>query len=157
MTTFRLPRLAVLSTLVLALGLGACGDSLTGPIPVEDLEFNPALGIDLADFTRLPSGVYVRTIVEGSGEPAGAGNQVTLNYEVRLPDNSVVDPGDTALSFTIGAGQVVPGFELGVDGMRLAEQRRIIVPSGLAYGRSGTGPIPPNSTLIFDVTVLAIG
>jgi len=157
MTTLRFPRLAVLGALFLILGIGACGSSIAGPIPIEDLEFNPALGIDLDDFTRLSSGVYINTTVEGSGEPAASGNQVTVNYEVRLPDNTVVDPGDAALSFTIGAGQVVPGFEQGVTGMRLAEQRRIIVPPNLAYGSSGVGPIPPNSNLIFDVTVLAIG
>lgn len=157
MTSFGRTRGPLLAILALVTALVACGDSITGPIPIEDVEFNPALGIDLTEFTRLPSGVYIKTVVEGSGPPAAEGNQVTVNYELRLPDNTVADPGDAALSFTIGARQVVPGFEQGVTGMRLAEQRRIIVPSSLGYGSSGVGPIPPNATLIFDVTVLAIG
>ncbi len=138
--------------------LGACSESVTGPTTPEDVTFNPSLGIDLATFTRLPSGVYIDTEVEGEGDPVEEG-RVTVSYEVRLVSGTVADPGNAPLSFEIGASprQVIPGFEIGVTGMRVGEQRRFLVPSNLAYGSSGSGPVPPNAVLVFRVTLLSIG
>ena len=158
MTSFlsRAPR--ALGGLVLLLVLSSCGGSITGPRSVEDAEFNPALGIDLAEFTRLPSGVYIRTVIEGSGDASQQGNQVTVNYELRLTDNTLVDASPPSISWVLGAGGVILGFDLGVTGMRVGEQRRMIIPSNLGYGPGGSpGGIPGNAVLIFDVTMLAFG
>jgi len=143
---------------VALVALGACSSSATGPTTPEDVTFNPSLGIDLATFTELPSGVYIKTETEGEGDPVEEG-RVTVSYEARLVSGTVADPGNAPLSFEIGASprQVIQGFEIGVTGMRLGEERRIIIPSNLAYGSSGSGPIPPNAVLIFRVTLLSIG
>jgi hypothetical protein len=150
---------SALTGVLLAVGVSACGDSITGPVAPEDVTFNPALGIDLAEFSRLPSGVYIRTVVEGSGDASEQGNQVTVNYELRLPDNTLVDASPPSISWVLGGGGVILGFDLGVTGMRVGEQRRIIIPSSLGYGPGGSqgGAVPGNSVLIFDITMLALG
>jgi len=77
------------TVLLLVVGVVACGDdSPTGPISPEDTEFNPGLNIDLATFTELPSGVYIKTEVEGTGAEAAPGDVVTVSYELRLISNS---------------------------------------------------------------------
>ena len=150
---------ALAGAFMLTLVVSACGDSLTGPVAPEDLTFNPALGIDLAEFTRLPSGVYIQTAVEGAGDASAPGNQVTVNYELRLPDNTLLDSSPPSISWVLGAGGVIVGFDIGVTGMRVGEQRRIIIPSNLGYGPGGSpsGAVPGNAVLIFDVTMLAFG
>jgi hypothetical protein len=140
--------------LLASLSLAGCGESITGPQTPEDVTFNPGLGIDLADFTELPSGIWINTLSEGTGDAIEEGG-VTVDYEVRLVDNSVVDSG--VLFFEFATGAVIPGFELGVLGMRIGETRRILVPSRLGYGERGFGAIPPNAVLIFTVTLLSIG
>lgn len=136
--------------------IAGCGDSATGPTAPEDVTFNPSLDIDLATFTRLPSGVFIKTEAEGEGDPVTTG-RVTVQYEARLVSGTVADPGNAPLSFEFGEGDVIPGFELGVSGMRIGEERRIIIPSNLAYGSSGFGPIPPDAVLIFRVTLVSVG
>jgi len=146
--------LAVAATTALA----ACGgDSGTGPLSPEDVQFNPALGIDLADFERLPSGVYIRTVAAGSGDAVASGDRVVVDYALRLVDNSLVESSPPALDFTLGSGRVIPGFDIGVTGMRVGEERRIIIPSALGYGGQRAGAIPPNSVLIFDVSLTSVG
>lgn len=146
------------TALLLSIGLAGCSDdSPTGPISPADTEFNPALNIDLATFTELPSGVYVKTEAEGTGAAAEAGNQVTVRYELRLASNTLVDASPPDLSFVLGGGGVIQGFDIGVTGMRVGEQRRFIVPAERGYGAQRVGPIPPNSVLVFNVTLIALG
>lgn len=84
-------------------------------------------------------------------------------YEPGAPDNkgkqfdSSRDRGQP-FRFTIGAGQVIKGWEEGVQGMRVGSRRRLIIPAHLGYGERGTpgGPIPPNATLLFDIELLGI-
>jgi peptidylprolyl isomerase len=63
---------------------------------------------------------------------------------------------NTPFEFTLGTGQVIQGWEQGILGMKTGEIRKLIIPSELGYGASGQGPIPPNSTLIFEVELLRI-
>lgn len=98
---------------------------------------------------------------EGSGEAAKAGDKVAVHYVGTLLDgtkfDSSVDRGEP-FSFTLGAGQVIKGWDIGVAGMKVGEQRRLTIPPEYGYGPEGTpgGPIPPNATLIFMVALLKI-
>ena len=94
---------------------------------------------------------------------ANLGDTVFVNYTGKLVDGTVFDSNvDPAfnhvepLSFTLGAGQVIPGWEKGIVGMKVGEKRNLQIPPEEAYGEAGIGPIPPNATLIFDVELLAV-
>lgn len=94
---------------------------------------------------------------------AKLGDTVSVNYTGKLVDGTVFDSNvDPAfnhvepLSFTLGAGQVIPGWEKGIVGMKVGEKRNLQIPPEEAYGEEGIGPIPPNATLIFDVELLAV-
>jgi len=63
---------------------------------------------------------------------------------------------NTGFTFTLGAGSVIAGWDQGVVGMQVGGQRRLIIPPDLAYGSAGRSPIPPNATLIFDITLTAV-
>ena len=97
---------------------------------------------------------------EGDGDVAENGQRVTVHYEGRLTDDTVFDaskPRGQPFSFTIGAGQVIHGWEQGVAGMRVGEKRRLTIPADLGYGATGAGDvIPPHAILVFDIELLAV-
>jgi peptidylprolyl isomerase len=148
----------------LLLAATGCGEDLvepetTGPQTPADVEFDPSLGVVLADMTILPSGIYIQTLQEGDGaqDPVTSGT-VFVDYTLWLPDGRRIDSseGRGPLDFTFGQGDVIPGFEQGVSGMRIDEVRRILVPSELGYGDRANGPIPANSVLVFEVELLSV-
>ena len=134
--------------------LHGCGDSLTGPESVQDTEFAASLGINLAAMTRTSSGLYYEDITEGAGDPAAAGDDARVAYTGWLADGTQFDTGE--FEFRLGAGQVVPGFDEGVQGMRAGGVRRIVIPPELGYGSRGSGPVPPNAVMIFRIELLSI-
>lgn len=96
-------------------------------------------------------------------EVAKAGDTVSMNYTGRLTDGTVfdsnVDPKFQHVQpfvFTLGAGQVIAGWDKGIVGMKVGEKKTLTIPPAEGYGANGQGPIPPNSTLIFDVELLKI-
>ncbi|MEC8091623.1 MAG: FKBP-type peptidyl-prolyl cis-trans isomerase [Pseudomonadota bacterium] len=102
----------------------------------------------------------METLTEGHGEIAEAGKRVSVHYEGRLEDGTVFDgsrPRGQAFSFTIGAGQVIRGWEQGVAGMKVGETRKLTIPPELGYGEAGAGGvIPPNATLVFEIELLEV-
>jgi hypothetical protein len=99
------------------------------------------------------TGLQYRDILPGDGErPSSASATVRVNYEGRLLDGTVFDAND-GISF--GLNQVIAGWTEGLASMRVGGRRQLIIPADLAYGSSGTGSIPPNSTLVFDVELLS--
>ena len=102
----------------------------------------------------------METLTEGHGEIAEAGKRVSVHYEGRLKDGTVFDgsrPRGQAFSFTIGAGQVIRGWEQGVAGMKVGETRKLTIPPELGYGEAGAGGvIPPNATLVFEIELLEV-
>jgi len=105
-------------------------------------------------------GMKIETLKEGTGEEAKNGDTVVVNYVGILQDgtkfDSSIDRG-TPFSFTLGIGQVIKGWDLGVSGMKIGEKRKLTIPPELGYGSQGAGGvIPPNSTLIFEVDLLEI-
>ena len=106
-------------------------------------------------------------LIVGSGATASSGQTVTVAYtgwlyEEGSADNkgTVFDQASAAspFSFVLGAGQVIAGWDQGVDGMKVGGRRRLVIPPALAYGTGGAGGglIPPNATLIFEVELLGV-
>ena len=112
------------------------------------------------------SGLKIIDVKVGTGAVAKAGEPVTVQYTGWLYVNgakgkkfdSSYDHG-APFSFPLGAGQVIPGWDQGVAGMKVGGKRTLIIPSDLGYGANGTpdGTIPPNATLIFDVELVKVG
>src|SRR5437870_12801326 len=95
----------------------------------------------------------------GDGVEAVGGKTVAVHYTGWLTDgtkfDSSVDRGQP-FQFRIGAHQVIAGWDQGVVGMRIGGKRHLVIPPDMGYGPGGMGPIPPNSTLVFDVELLGL-
>ena len=104
--------------------------------------------------------LQIETITDGDGAVAETGTRVSVHYEGRLEDGEVFDasrPRGQPFAFTIGAGQVIRGWEDGVTGMKIGETRRLTIPPELGYGAAGAGGvIPPNATLVFEIELLDV-
>jgi FKBP-type peptidyl-prolyl cis-trans isomerase len=112
------------------------------------------------EVTVTESGLQIIDIEVGSGDEAAAGQVVSVHYTGWLADgtkfDSSVDRGQP-FSFSLGAGQVIAGWDEGVAGIKVDGKRRLIIPPDLAYGPQGSPPtIPPNAELTFDVELLDI-
>jgi len=122
---------------------------------------------DAADnqVTEMPDGLKYTDTKIGDGASAKAGNKVSVNYTGWLYENgakgkkfdSSLDRGQP-FQFTLGAKQVIAGWDEGVAGMKVGGKRTLIIPPELGYGARGAGggAIPPNATLIFDVDLLQV-
>jgi FKBP-type peptidyl-prolyl cis-trans isomerase len=113
-----------------------------------------------SDSTTLPDNtggittLQVEDLVVGTGATAVAGDTVNVTYVGTLLNGQVFDQG--SFPFRLGSGAVIPGFDQGVTGMKVGGRRRLTVPPALAYGAAGNGPIPPNSTIRFQVDLVSI-
>lgn len=123
---------------------------------IEETNFDPSLGVDLAASTRTASGLWYRDIIVGSGDPVPAtGTQaVSTNYVLHLRTGAQVEAG--SFNLTVGTGGAIAGYDEGIRGMRQGGQRQLIVPPALGYGEAGSGGVPPNAILIFTVTLVSI-
>jgi peptidylprolyl isomerase len=111
--------------------------------------------------TTLQDGLAYGDIKPGTGASPQQGQQVTVQYTGWLQSNGTMFdssrlPGRQPFQFSIG-GQVIQGWNEGVPTMKVGGKRRFIIPPALGYGAQGTGPIPPNATLVFDIELLSIG
>jgi hypothetical protein len=98
-------------------------------------------------------------IVQGTGAPAAAGKRFTVHYTGWLRDGTKFDSSvdrNEPFDFIQGRRQVIAGWDIGFEGMRVGGKRRLYVPYQLAYGETGSGPIPPKAPLIFDVELLNV-
>jgi peptidylprolyl isomerase len=108
-----------------------------------------------------PTTLVKRDLIVGSGPEATAGQSVTVNYVgVLYTTGRVFDASwkrHEPFSFSLGRGQVIPGWDQGIAGMKVGGRRELIIPAPLAYGARGSPPaIPPNATLVFVVDLLAV-
>ena len=145
---------AVVAGLALLVACGGGGVSEPENQVIEDVDFAASLGIDLSQMTETASGLYYEDVVEGTGDPASAGNTVDVAYTGYLTNGTTFDSGSYA--FVLAASEAIPGFDEGVTGMKVGGQRRIIIPPALGYGAAGIGAIPGGSVLIFDMELLSI-
>lgn len=151
----------LLFALGLALGTAACREEPVGPkpIPVEDTEFNPDLGVDLEEMTKTESGLYYLDLEVGEGDTAIAGRTVTTHYTGWLADGTKFDSSydrDEPIEFTLGVGRVIPGWDEGLQGMQVGGKRQLVIPYYLAYGGRSNGKIPAYSNLVFEVELIAV-
>jgi FKBP-type peptidyl-prolyl cis-trans isomerase len=107
-----------------------------------------------------PAGLKIEELKKGEGAVATAGKMVSVHYTGWLTNgtkfDSSVDRGQP-FTFKLGAGQVIQGWDKGVEGMKVGEKRKLTIPPELGYGAAGAGSvIPPNATLVFDVELLKV-
>jgi peptidylprolyl isomerase len=111
--------------------------------------------IDPATITALKT----EDLSVGTGAEAQAGKNVAMHYIGYLPNGTKFDSScDRGQPFgvAVGQGQVIRGWDEGIPGMKVGGKRRLLIPSNLAYGERGIGPIPPNTPLVFDVELVAV-
>ncbi|MBU3964637.1 FKBP-type peptidyl-prolyl cis-trans isomerase [Patescibacteria group bacterium] len=109
----------------------------------------------------IPSSLGIEILKQGQGAQAKTGDKISVNYSGKLLNGEEFDSNfgkDSPFVFTLGAGQVIQGWDFGLLGMQIGERRKITIPSDLGYGSRGAGAglIPPDSTLIFEVELLNI-
>lgn len=169
-------RIALVLTVLLAAGCGGDGGdtdadasrSESGPPPLDtaavtgqpdQLQYAPELGVTLDSMRREDSGLYVRILAEGDGPTASPGDTVVVHYTGWLPNGRKFDGsrerGEPA-TFPLSQGGLIAGWLQGVSGMRAGGRRLLVLPPDLAYGEQGSGPIPPNAVLVFDIELLEV-
>jgi FKBP-type peptidyl-prolyl cis-trans isomerase FkpA len=134
-----------------------------------DIPSNPAVenyaavtGVNIAQMTKRNDNLYVQDIVVGTGAEATTGRPIDMRYTGWLTNGNVFDSnvnnGRPVLTFTLGVGQVIPGWDQGVAGMRVGGKRKLVIGSDLAYRNRSpdTRVIPQNATLVFDVELIAV-
>jgi FKBP-type peptidyl-prolyl cis-trans isomerase len=142
----------VIVTLAVATAAWGCGDD---PFEViEEVEFAVALGIDLSQMTKRPSGLYVQDLAEGTGDPAAVGQTAEVSYTGWLRSGFEFDSGQ--FPFTVGIGEVVAGFDEGVLGMKVGGVRKLVIPASLGYGAEGRGAVPPGAIMVFEVELVSL-
>ena len=104
--------------------------------------------------------LQIQDLKVGSGLEAKEGSEVTVNYTGKLENGTKFDSSYDSgqpYSFTLGAGQVIEGWERGILGMKVGGERKLTIPPQMAYGASGIpNVIPPNATLIFEIELLEV-
>ena len=147
--------LAILSAAALA-----CGGSADRDKTAESARFSAALEIDTTALTSTPSGLRYQDVKQGDGAEATADRTVSVHYTGWLPNGEKFDSSrdrNQPFGFTLGAGQVIAGWDEGVAGMKVGGRRKLVIPADLGYGTAGAPPaIPPGATLVFDVELLDV-
>jgi peptidylprolyl isomerase len=127
-------------------------------IALQDRQELPkATAVDEGDYTETDSGLKYVILEEGDGAEAKNGNTVTMEYDGWLTDGILFDSSllrEYPYIFTLGEGQVIAGWDEGIEGMKVGETRQLRIPPELAYAESGYPPyIPSDAELIFEVTL----
>ena len=149
----QISKMVIVAAALVALVLGACG----GGNESSDAGGEGDDGCNHEPVT-LESGLEYKEIECGDGETAEAGDTVFVHYTGKLADGTEFDSseGKDPLEVTLGTGGVIAGFDEGLTGMKLGGKRKLTIPPELGYGPTGSGPIPPNATLIFEVEIVDI-
>ena len=113
-----------------------------------------------AGFLKTDSGLRYQFLQKGEGKQAEKGKGVSVHYKGQLVDGTVFDSSyqrKQPIDFTLGVGQVIPGWDEGIQLLKVGDKARFVIPSHLAYGSQGAGnAIPPNAVLIFDVELMGV-
>jgi len=155
----------VIPTKLAAVGLfsififaGCLDSSAPGEVvPIEETNFASALGVDLSKSTRTPNGVYYRDLVVGTGAVVTNGQTLDVRYTGWLSSGFQFDSNSSEAApyaFVLGTGNVISGWHDGLQGARVGTTRQLIIPSSMAYGPGGNGPIPGNAVIVFNIEIV---
>jgi FKBP-type peptidyl-prolyl cis-trans isomerase len=135
----------------------------TAVVVPEGSENNQRAQVDALLQAASPAGELERMVIDeikiGTGAEATQGDTVSAHYVGRLQDGTEFDNSQkrgAPIEFTLGARQVIAGWEEGIVGMQVGGERILVIPPEKAYGANGVGPIPPNATLVFSVELMEI-
>lgn len=125
-----------------------------------DVNATATTTINNNNMTQNNGGLIIKDTVVGTGAEAKVGDLVSVQYTGKLADGKVFDssiPRGQPIQFTLGVGQVIPGWDQGILGMKVGGKRTLTIPPALGYGANGYPPvIPANATLYFDVELTAV-
>lgn len=126
--------------------------------PAEVVDQGPPPDFVDADYETTDSGLQVAIVEEGDGEQAEAGKIVRVHYTGQLGDGSTFDSsaGGEPIRFTLGSGSVIPGWDEGIAMLNEGDRALLVIPPDLGYGEAGSGGIPPNATLYFEVELVEV-
>jgi FKBP-type peptidyl-prolyl cis-trans isomerase FkpA len=152
------------ATAILSLAIVACLNTTattpaSGSNPATET-YATSLGVNLAQMTKVSDALYTQDLVVGTGAVVATGDSLSVTYTGWLVNGATFGSG-VAIPVKFGVQHLIDGWEFGLVGIRVGGKRRLVIGSDLAYGASGAGcsssgcVIPPNSTLVFDVEVLA--
>ena len=158
--------LAFTIVLVASFAMSGCTSppKATAPEPTAQSEVAPEPQATETAPTGAPeeaaTALKIEDVKVGTGAEAKTGDLVTVNYTGYLTDgtkfDSSLNPGRSPFQFTIGQGRVIAGWEQGFAGMKVGGKRKLTIPAEMGYGAQGSGAIPPNATLVFDVELLGV-
>jgi FKBP-type peptidyl-prolyl cis-trans isomerase len=127
--------------------------------PLPDPKGEDAFAGEPLSKTELDGGLVIEDYALGEGRAAAAGDLVLVHYTGKLDDGTVFDsspPRKKPITFVLGQGRVIKGWDLGIAGMKVGGLRRLVIPAELAYGSQAKGKIPADSRLTFTVELMAI-
>lgn len=122
----------------------------------ETLQYAQKLDVHLDQMTKTPTGLLYLDRIVGTGATAQKGKRVSVGYVGSLADGMVFDQSSAGdpIQFVLGQGRVISGWDEGIAGMKVGGKRLLVIRPSLAYGNASPGAgIPPNATLVFEVTL----
>ncbi len=134
-------------------------DDAFKPITPATREVTPTTAAAVINSQTLPDGLKIEDEKIGTGAEVKSGDTISIHYLGTLENGQKFDSSydrGTPFETQIGVGQVIKGWDEGVVGMKVGGKRKLTIPPSLGYGDQGAGSIPPNSTLIFEVELMAI-
>jgi len=137
----------------------SCDTAPEPPVPSDPDNIPKPRVVSQDAFKESPTGLKWYDFTAGAGDLTDTGDILHVHYHGWLTDSTMFDSSylrQEPYIFTLGAGQVIAGWDEGLLNMRIGGERQLIVPPDLAYGASARGPIPANSTLIFEVELIAV-
>jgi len=152
--------------LVLLPWIAACGDSgpatVDPPPPADAPPAEATASRPAASPARrsLPAGLVLETLAEGEGTDVRVGDRVTVHFAGRVAatgeEFASTARSGVPFTFRVGSGDVIPGWERGLVGVREGSRVRLEVPAALAYGEAGWGPVPAEADLVFEIRVVRV-
>jgi FKBP-type peptidyl-prolyl cis-trans isomerase len=153
-------RFRLISFVTLLAAITACEPTApAGPSDPATDSYAASLGVDIPSMVKLYPDLYYKDITVGTGTTASYGKTVYVQYTGYLTDGTVFDSqvGTDSIAVTLlDDGNLIVGWVYGVPGMKVGGTRKLVIGSNFAYGPKGRQGIPPNATLVFDITLKSV-